>query len=293
MKWQRVVVQDLPKQSTTIVQQRSSHSRAVVGACGLAALIAASLAGSTRLRAEGATRSDPVQASDASTTATRDTLFKQMLKHPTDAGLAMSYVQVCIGLHDYEGAIGTLERVLYYTPDDKSLQAQLGLLYAQLHSYQTASQYIEGASGPGLDATSRDRITTAAPAIHDGAAGSHVFGTLQAGFRSQTNAAFNPDNDILRVANQDYLLTHRHGSDGNAFQLAQIGYDHDLGNQRGDTIEARLAGYATQQFRFSDLNVGLYDITIGPRLAISPGNLPGWSVKPYAAGGQVFLAGQR
>lgn len=244
----------------------------------------------------GASASALAAERGASALADRDALFRQSLKHPTDLPLAFAYAKACVAVHDYEGAIGALERVLYYAPDDKSIQAQLGLLYAQLQSPQMAKQYFDAASsGEGPDQTTRAKMAAAEPATRDEVTGSHVFGSLQGGLRYQTNAAFNPDNNILRLSSQDYLLTHPRdrGSDANGFELAQIGYDYDLGNQRGDVVEARIAGYATQQFRFTDLNVGLYDVTVGPRFFLSPENLPGWSVKPYAAGGQVFLAGQR
>ncbi len=288
-------MQSIFNHSTVAVQDCLAGPRVTGFAKQFTVFTFALVAGLAPLRAETAAQTDVSPVAAPSEAATRSALFKKTLKHPTDAALAMSYVNVCIGLHDYEGAIGTLERMLYYAPNDKTVQAQLGLLYAQLHSDQTAKQYFDAASGPGLDDVSRERVTAAMPSVRDGIAGSHVFGTLQTGVRYQTNAAFNPDNNILRVSNQDYLLSHPRdgGSDGNAFQLAQIGYDYDVGNQRGDIIEARLAGYATQQFQFTDLNVGLYDLSLGPRFAISPDHLPGWSVKPYATGGQIFLAGQR
>lgn len=272
--------------------------RSVLSSAALAATVLAA-AGAKPAAAEAVATEAAASIAGAPTRgdlATRDLLFRRSLKHPTDVPLALAYARACIAVHDYEGAIGALERVLYYMPGDPAIQAQLGLLYAQLSSHQMAKQYLDAASaGEGLDPTLRAKIATAAPAVDAGATGRRLFGTLQAGLRYQTNAAFNPDNNILRLSNQDFVLTHPRdrGADGNGFQLAQIGYDYDLGNQRGDVLEARIAGYATQQFRFDDLNVGLYDVTVGPRFLLASNGLPGWSVKPYAAGGQVFLAGQR
>ena len=273
------------RRSCVVPRLRSALSLLFATAC----LVSANVGGSaTTLASELGTATSPF--------AERDALFRRSLKNPTDVPLALSYAKACVAVHDYEGAIGALERVLYFVPEDKAVQAQLGLLYAQLQSPQMAKQHFDSASsGEGLDPTIRAKIATVEPVARDAVAGSHLFGTLQGGLRYQTNAAFNPDNNILRLSSQDYLLTHprNRGSDGNGFELAQIGYDYDLGNQRGDVVEARIAGYATQQFRFTDLNVGLYDVTVGPRFFLSPENMPGWSVKPYAAGGQVFLAGQR
>ena len=225
----------------------------------------------------------------------RDTLFQQSLKHPKDVALALEYARVCIELKDPEGAIGALERVLFFRPDDAELKAQLGFLYYQLHSHQMAKQYFDAAGSASLDADTRAKIDEIAPAIETETTGTRAFAFLQTGVRYQTNAAFNPDNNILRLSNQDFIVTHpgSTGSDWNGFQLFQAGYDYSLGDQRGDMIEARVTGYATEQFRFTDLDVGLYDVSIGPRLAIAPNAFPGWTIKPYVVGGQVFLAGSR
>lgn len=270
----------------------SARVRARVAAVLAMAITSTSL-NATKAFAAETTASEAPPSSAA--VATRDALFRRSLKAPTDLALAMAYAQSCVAVHDYEGAIGVLERVLYFVPGDKAVQAQLGLLYAQLSSHQMAKQYFDAAlDGDRLDPKLRAKIATIEPVANDAIAGYRLFGTLQAGLRYQTNAAFNPNSNILRLTNQDYILTHPRdqGGDGNGFQLVQIGFDYDLGNQRGDLIETRIAAYATQQFRFTDLNVGLYDVTSGPRFFLG-GGLPGWSVKPYAAGGQAFLAGQR
>ena len=168
-------------------------------------------------------------------------------------------------------------------------------MYARLHSYQLARQYFDLAlAGSNLDDATRSKIAALEPVIATAITGSHAFAFFQTGVRYQTNAAFNPDNNILRLSGQDYTLIHPQdrGSDTNGFQALQFGYDHDLGNQRGDTLEFHLTGYATQQVRFTDLNVGLYDVSIGPRLKLAD-SLPDWTIKPYAVGGQAFLAGAR
>ena len=239
--------------------------------------------------------STPARA-DTGNTTQRDTLFRQTLKRPQDVSLALSYAEACIKLQDYEGAIGALERVLFFAPNDGHLQAEIGFLYARLRSYQMAKQYFDAAlADSNLDDATRKKIAALQPVIATAITGSHAFAFLQAGVREQTNGAFNPDNNILRLSGQDYTLTHPRdrGSDTNGFQTLQLGYDRDLGNQRGDTLEFRLTGYATQQVRFTDLNIGLYDLSLGPRFMLAPDLLPDWTIKPYAVGGQAFLAGAR
>ncbi len=235
-------------------------------------------------------------AADPDEMTQRNVLFQQSLKRPQDVALATAYADACIKLQDYEGAIGALERVLFFAPNDAHLNAEIGFLYVKLHSYQLAKQYFDTAvANPDLDEATRSTIAALEPTVQTAITGSHAFAFLQAGVRYQTNAAFNPDNNILRLSNQDYALSHPRdrGSDANGFQTLQLGYDHDLDDQHGDTIEVRLTGYATQQVRFTDLNVGLYDVSIGPRLKLAPDQLPDWTIKPYAVGGQAFLAGAR
>jgi hypothetical protein len=57
---------------------------------------------------------------------------------------------------------------------------------------------------------------------------------------------------------------------------------YDFENQRGDVWETSLTGYYARQFRFTRLNLGLAEIQTGPRLALWPDALMGWSVRPYA-----------
>ena len=233
----------------------------------------------------------------AATVEEREILFKTALQHPTDTKATLAYVEACVALQDYEGAIGGLERILYYYPNDAKTKAEIGLLYNKLHSHLLARHYFDSALGdPALDSLTRHEIETLETAgPGDGSARQGVFGSLQTGLRSQSNPAFNPDNATLRLAGQDFTILNpqKSGSDGNWFGIAQLGYDYDLGNQRGDVVETRFTGYLTRQFHFADLNVGLFDISIGPRLALAPDSLPGWTVKPYVAAGQVWLAGAR
>lgn len=256
--------------------------RKVAGTTAVVWCLLSAVAGPTAARAES---NDEAQ---------RAILFRQSLKHPQDVSLALAYADACLKLQDYEGAIGALERVLFFAPNDGHLKAELGLLYAHLQSYELAKQYLDAAQAdPALDETTRGKIAALEPTMRTAITGNYAFAFIQAGVRYQTNAAFNPDNNILRLSNQDYTLLHPkdRGPDTNGFQTVQLGFDRDLGNQRGDTLEFRLTGYATEQSRFTDLNVGLYDLSIGPRFKLAPEWRPDWTIKPYVVGGQAFLAG--
>lgn len=225
----------------------------------------------------------------------RDLLFAQTLKRPRDLGLTFAYVNACVAVEDYEAAIGALERILFYAPNNIQVKTELGFLYYRLKSHQMARQYFDAVlASPDADDATRAKIAAVGPAIETGNTGNHVFGSLQTGVRYQSNAGFNPDNNTLRLLGQDYVVAHPQdkGSDGNWFGSLSMGYDYDLGNQRGDTVETRFTGYLTRQFHFTDLSVGLFDLSVGPRFALSESH-PDWTIKPYLAGGQIWIAGAR
>jgi hypothetical protein len=84
----------------------------------------------------------------------------------------------------------------------------------------------------------------------------------------------------------------RRQQDWNVFGILGLAHDYDFQNQRGDIFETRFTGYATHQFKLNDLDVALFDISAGPRLVIAPDVLPGWSIKPYAVGGNAWVGGR-
>jgi hypothetical protein len=116
---------------------------------------------------------------------------------------------------------------------------------------------------------------------------------MNTGIRYQSNANYAPSTGLVRLGGQELALlpSANKRSDSNWFGLVGISDDYDLNNQRGDTLETRFVGYATEQARFSDLNVGLFDLSFGPRLALAPELLPGATIKPYLVGGNTWLGG--
>ena len=223
-------------------------------------------------------------------------LFDQTLRHPKDSRSAYAFVRASEERHDYEAAIGTLERLLFFDNSSPEIQARLGLLYYQLKSYDMASDYIQRAlANPRLDGGTRDQLVALQTQTAKITSDSRFTGFVQTGLRYQSNASFNPDNNIIRLAGQDYAISHPlyKGGDGNAFVLSQIQHNVDFGNQRGDSLETILNSYYARQFRLPDLSVGFVDGSIGPRLAIDTSLGSGWTWKPYAVGGQVWLGNAR
>jgi hypothetical protein len=77
--------------------------------------------------------------------------------------------------------------------------------------------------------------------------------------------------------------------DWNWYALTGIQYSYDLGNQRGDTLEAGLVGYYAKQDKLSQLDLGVAEAQIGPRVPI-PEIVPGGSMRVYGIGTFALLA---
>jgi hypothetical protein len=232
-----------------------------------------------------------VSAQDA---AEQQRLFAQMMRQPTNHDLTFEFVRVATARGDYEAAIGALERLMFFNPKLTRVKYELGALYFRLGSYEMAKRYFrEAQASPDLDPVTRVRIETYLPDAEKQTQAGRLSGFLQTGIRYQSNASFAPSTGTIRLGGQDLALlpTAQKQSDINWFGLAGISHDYDLGNQRGDTLETRFVGYLTQQQHFDQLSVGLFDISFGPRLALSPEYLPGVTIKPYVVGGNTWIDG--
>lgn len=214
-----------------------------------------------------------------------DALFADVLRDPSNLELGLRYAELTTRMGDYEAAIGALERIAFVKPDHPRLQFDLGVLYFRLGSYELARGYFEAEAGEAraeaagylVEIERRQRTT-------------QWSFTGQMGLRHQSNANSGPGN-VVKVFGLDYPLPRADGrqADWNAFAQGTLRHVYDLENQRGDTFEASLAGYYARQFRLRSLNAGLLEAIAGPRLALAPDVLAGWSVKPYGLIGGVLL----
>lgn len=233
-------------------------------------------------------------AAHAQDAAQQDQLFQQMVRDPKNHELTFAFVKVATARADYEAAIGALERLLFYNPRLTRVKYELGALYFRLGSYEMAKRYFkEALASPDIDQITTDRITTYLPDAEKQLQQSRLSGFVQTGLRSQSNANYAPLGGVLRLGGQDLALLPTAGkrSDVNWFGLAGVAHDYDLQNQRGDVLETRAVGYLTAQQRLSELNVGFFDVSFGPRLALAPEILPGATIKPYVVAGNTWLDG--
>jgi len=221
-------------------------------------------------------------------------LFEQMGREPTNYDLTFAFVHAATANGDYEAAIGALERLLYYNPDLPLVKYELGTLYYRLGSYDMAASYFQEAlANPGLDSATRARIEAYLPDAQKQLQRSRLSGLLETGVRYQSNANYGPAGDTVRLGGLDFPLLPgtRHEADGNTYVLLGLSHDYDLEDGRGDVLESRLTAYSSQQFSLHDLDVSLFDLSVGVRSPI--GFLPGWTIKPYIVGGTAWVGGAR
>jgi len=256
--------------------------------CALLALAVALLASSLILTA-GIARAQEAPLSE------QQSLFLRMMREPTNYDLTFEFVRVATANEDYEAAIGALERLLYYQPTLTRVKYELGILYFRLRSFEMAKHYFtEALKSRDLDPVTRERIATYLPDADKQTQASRFSGFAQTGLRYQSNANFSPSTGTIRLNGVDLALlpVGRRQADWNAFEMLGLSHDYDFQNQRGDLFETRFTGYATQQFKLTDLDVALFDISAGPRLMIAPEMYPGLSIKPYVVGGNAWVGGK-
>lgn len=222
----------------------------------------------------------------------REQLRARLAANPTDYDSSFAYVRESIEARDFEAAITTLERMLFFNPTLSRAKYELGSLYFRLASHAKAVRHFEDAQAdPDLDPQLRLRIAAYLPMARKELQPDRVYGLLQAGVRFNSNPSSLPSTSAL--AGLGLALPAGVSTKGAAsgYLLGDVRYVHDFQNERGDTIEARAQGYFSHPFNSSQLDVGLFDLAIGPKLVLAPEALPGATINPYVAFGVASLGG--
>lgn len=222
-----------------------------------------------------------------------DLLFAASIRDPANVDVSFRYAEVATKVGDFEAAIGALERIIFYNPNLPRVRLELGVLYFRLGSYEMSRSYFESAVG-AADAPPevRARVASFLAEIDRRLQTTQFTFNAQAGFRYQSNANAGPNSSLVKALGLNATLADEFArrSDWNAFAAATARYVYDFGNQRGDVLEAMATMYYARQFKIDRLNTGAVEASVGPRLALAPDALPGWSVKGYAIGAFAALA---
>jgi hypothetical protein len=219
----------------------------------------------------------------------------RMKAAPLDHDNTFDYIRASAATRDYEGAIAALERLLIYNPGLTRVKYELGVLYYRIGSYAMAVQHFEDAADdPQLEPGVRARIAAYLPDAKKQLQQSRFSGVVLTGLRYNSNVAGVPDNGLLRSFGAVVPSggPYRARGDTSAVAMAEINHVYDFQTPRLFTWDSSFTGYAAAQFRQTDLNAAFFDISTGPRFAISNDPLNGVTLRPYVAGGSSSIGGR-
>ena len=217
-----------------------------------------------------------------------EALFKQMFANPSNLEIAFKFAEQAAARGDYEAAIGALERMLFFNPNLPRVKLELGVLYFKLGSWDLARGYFEDAiKGPGVPDDIRAQVNAYLAEIARRQAPYEFAVFAQAGARWQSNANVGPNSVDVLAGGVNATLGNQfaRAPDWNWFQLATALYSHKI-NKRGDAMEVIFTGYASQQHKFTQFDLALAEVTVGPRIAIDQSS----SFKFYGIGTIAQLA---
>lgn len=242
------------------------------------------------------TLSAVAQPLETATDQDYDRLFSNVLRDPSNLDLSFRFAESAARRNDFEAAIGSLERMIFYNPDLPRVRLELGLLYFRLGSYEMARSYFQSVlDDPDAPSEVKGRVYAFLAEIDRRSNVQQLSIYAQLGYRYETNANAGPQSQIVRVFGQDAILGRQfiNRPDWNAFAIGAVRHVWDFENQRGDVWETNVAGYVARQFTFSTLHIGLAEIQTGPRLVIENDLVPGVTVRPYGLVNGVMLGDQR
>ncbi|HLW91454.1 MAG TPA: hypothetical protein VKS78_09160 [Roseiarcus sp.] len=217
-------------------------------------------------------------------------LFKRMFVKPDDLDAAFRYSQIETKLGDYEAAIGALERMLFYNPNLPRVKLELGVLYYRLRSYEMARSYFtQAVAAENTPQDVRDEVATFLTAIDRAVADNQFAFFAQTGLRYQSNGNAGPSSPMVQALGQNAILSSQfqHRPDWNVFGISTLHHFYDFNDQNGDGWESDVTAYYARQFKLTSLNLGLFEVSTGPRLGL--GSETFTSIHPYAIGNIVTL----
>lgn len=221
-----------------------------------------------------------------------DRLFERMLRDPANLDIMFQYAQRAVEIGNYDAAVGTLSRMLLFNPDLPRVRLELGAIYFQMGSYEAARTYLTQAmAAKDMPPEIRERASSLLAEIDRRTARSIFAGSLTGGARWQQNANSGPGGAQVRALGQDATLSNEflRRSDWNVFGLAQVQHTYNPMTIGGDVLESTAVLYGTRQNRLKTLNVGLVEVTTGPRFALGDSGPGKATLRPYALGNFVTL----
>lgn len=204
--------------------------------------------------------------------AEQEQLFQEMYASPADIELMFRYALVSIRLEDFEAAIGTLERILIYDPNQPRVRTELAASYFRVGSYPIARQYFsEVAEDPNAPPELKARVAAFIAEIDKRTRTSYFAGTVGVGGIFTTNANNGPNSRNIEFLGLPALLTDPNATsqtDGGAMAQAQVSHFYDLGSPLGDQWRSDFTFYSARYFDTDEGATDLFLLRTGPRLSL-------------------------
>ncbi len=194
---------------------------------GCVALIAGLTAPAGRARAQELQVDFPplgqLGETETQSRAELDRLADEIRLHPTDYDKTYAFIRLASQLGYDEEAISALQRLLMFNPNLARARKELGYLYAKMGADRSAElQMRRAVESPNLDSAQKAQIEAQLPDIEKASEDKRLYGSLQIGIRSQSNANYFPAGGLFGVGGvqTNALLGQR--SDTNTFELLRL-----------------------------------------------------------------------
>ncbi|MCP4382905.1 MAG: DUF560 domain-containing protein [Hyphomicrobiales bacterium] len=212
-----------------------------------------------------------------------DSVYQRLLADPTDQALNRRLIEIAVQLKDYDAAIGAVERLIFYDPNNAELQLEAAKLYFQIESYAAAAGYLNDALAlPAATTAQRQEAKTLLARANRETRPSPWSGFGQVGARYQSNA----NRGSVALGLSEPLPFEGPVEDWNSFALGTLGLA--LPVDENVIFEAALSGYYADQDKVDRLDLGFAELNAGLRLLSEGGAI---SIKPYGLIQGITLGG--
>ena len=211
--------------------------------------------------------------------------FEAMMQDLGNRKRSFAFVRAAVDAGDLRGAIAALERVLLIKPDLANVKLELGLLYQAAGAPETAETYLAEARASGqVPPEYEARLARELDTARAAQSRHRLTGSLFVGGRYETNANAGPDSlDDLQLDEDD-----QGQNDISAVAALNLEHAYDLGLQSGDELVTDVLLYGNVYREVHDLDLGLIDVAVGPRLYRGDADRP-LEFRPFVTGSLLWL----
>jgi len=210
-----------------------------------------------------------------------DAIYERLLADPGNVALNRRLVEIAIAAKDYDAAIGAVERLIFYQPNNAALQIEVARLYMQIESRAAARGYLTDALAiPAISAAQKQEAETLLAQIDEETKASPWAGIVQVGGRWQSNANVGPS----FLSPDEQFPSDPPVEDWNVFGLGTILYSNPV--TKNLYVESSLSAYYADQFKVDRLDLGFAEFSAGPRIVSDDGR---FSLKPYGITQGILL----